>query len=147
VVASDLSQTVLTATENGYGKRTPIADYTRHGRGTQGTISIQTSARNGSVVAARLVSEDDEIMLITTGGVLIRTRVSEVREMGRVTQGVTLIDLDAGEKLAGLERVVEKDEDGAGGDIEAAGEEVAGDDVDVSEGEAGEQGSDEDGHD
>jgi DNA gyrase subunit A len=112
VVAADESKTVLTATENGYGKRTPVAEHPRHGRGTQGTIAIQTSARNGRVVAARLVDADDEIMLITTGGVLIRTRVSEIREMGRVTQGVTLIDLDKGERLAGLERVVEKEEDG-----------------------------------
>ena len=71
---------------------------------------------DGNVVAARLVDADDEIMLITTGGVLIRTRVSEIREMGRVTQGVTLIDLDDGERLAGLERVVEKDEDAGGPD-------------------------------
>lgn len=145
VVASDPTQTVLTATENGYGKRTPIADYTRHGRGTQGTISIQTTSRNGSVVAARLVSEDDEIMLITTGGVLIRTRVSEVREMGRVTQGVTLIDLDAGEKLAGLERVVEKDEEGAGGDVD--GDDIASDGIEASADDAGEQQPDQDGQD
>lgn len=112
VVAKDPSLTVLTATENGFGKRTPVGDYPRHGRGTQGTISIQTSERNGKVVAARLVSPTDEVMLITTGGVLIRTRVAEIREMGRVTQGVTLIGLDAGEKLAGLERVVETDEGG-----------------------------------
>ena len=116
VVADDPGKTVLTATEKGFGKRTPVGEYPRHGRGTQGTIAIQTSARNGNVVAARLVDADDEIMLITTGGVLIRTRVSEIREMGRVTQGVTLIDLDEGERLAGLERVVEKDEDAGGPD-------------------------------
>lgn len=116
VVAKDPTLTVLTATENGYGKRTPVGDYPRHGRGTQGTISIQTSERNGKVVAARLVSATDEVMLITTGGVLIRTRVAEIREMGRVTQGVTLIGLDTGEKLAGLERVVETDENGPEGD-------------------------------
>ena len=121
VVASDPAQTVLTATENGYGKRTPVADYPRHGRGTQGTISIQTSERNGNAVAARLVDVEDEIMLITTGGVLIRTRVSEVREMGRVTQGVTLIDLDEGEKLAGLERVVEKDVEGGAAELDEEG--------------------------
>ena len=105
--AADESKTVLTATENGYGKRTPITEYTRHGRGTQGMIAIQTSPRNGKVVAVRLVDSTDEVMLITTGGVLIRTRVAEIREMSRATQGVTLIDLDQGEKLAGLERVVE----------------------------------------
>ena len=107
LVADDETQSVLTATENGYGKRTLIGEYTRHGRGTQGMIAIQTSARNGKVVAATLVKPDDEIMLITTGGVLIRTRVAEIRGMGRSTQGVTLINLDEGEKLAGLEKLVE----------------------------------------
>jgi DNA gyrase subunit A len=102
---------VLTATENGYGKRTPIAEYTLHGRGTQGMIAIQCSDRNGKLLAAQLVSKEDEIMLITTGGVLIRTRVSEVREQGRSTQGVRLINLDDNEKLAGLEKIVETDDD------------------------------------
>ncbi len=111
LVAENEELTVLTATENGYGKRTPISEYTRHNRGTQGMIAINTSARNGKVVAAQLVKQDDEIMLITTGGILIRTRVSEIREMGRATQGVTLINLDQGEKLVGLERVVEADEE------------------------------------
>ena len=74
-------------------------------------IAIAASERNGKVVAARLVHDEDEIMLITTGGVLIRTRVSEIRELGRATQGVTLIALDAGEKLAGLEKVVETEDD------------------------------------
>ena len=110
LVAENEQQGVLTATENGYGKRTPVAEYTRHGRGTQGMIAIQTSERNGKVVAATLVDEKDEIMLITTGGVLIRTRVREIREMGRATQGVTLINLDKGEKLTGLEKVVESEE-------------------------------------
>jgi DNA gyrase subunit A len=112
VVADDETKTVLVATENGFGKRTPVAEFTRHGRGTQGMIAIQTSARNGKVVAARLVTPEDEVMLITTGGVLIRTRVAEIREMGRATQGVTLINLGDDEKLAGLERVVETDENG-----------------------------------
>ncbi|MEW6313605.1 MAG: DNA gyrase subunit A [Pseudomonadota bacterium] len=111
LVAADESQSVLTATENGYGKRTQIAEYTRHGRGTQGMIAIQTSARNGRVVAATLVSPSDEIMLITTGGVLIRTRVAEIREMSRATQGVTLINLGANEKLASLEKIIETDEE------------------------------------
>jgi DNA gyrase subunit A len=115
LTAGDEQLSVLTATANGYGKRTPIAEYTRHGRGTQGMIAIQCSERNGPLVAARLVSKDDEIMLITTGGVLIRTRVSEVREQGRSTQGVRLINLDEGEKLAGLERIVESDEDEVNG--------------------------------
>jgi len=112
VVADDETKTVLVATENGFGKRTPVAEFTRHGRGTQGMIAIQTSARNGKVVAARLVTPEDEVMLITTGGVLIRTRVAEIREMGRATQNVTLINLGDDEKLAGLERVVETDENG-----------------------------------
>jgi DNA gyrase subunit A len=107
----DKKISVLTATENGYGKRTPIADYTRHGRGTQGMIAIQCSDRNGKLLAAQLVTKDDEIMLITTGGVLIRTRVAEVREQGRSTQGVRLINLGEGEKLAGLQKIVEKDDD------------------------------------
>ncbi len=111
LVAENESQSVLTATENGYGKRTSIAEYTRHGRGTQGMIAIQTSERNGKVVAATLVSPEDEIMLITSGGVLIRTRVNEIREMSRSTQGVTLINLDEGEKLSGLQTIMDRDDE------------------------------------
>ncbi|MEI7530556.1 MAG: DNA gyrase subunit A [Betaproteobacteria bacterium] len=105
----NLPSSVLTATENGFGKRTPLAEYTRHGRGTKGMIAIQTSDRNGKVVAAALVSPEDQIMLITTGGVLVRTRVSEIREMGRSTQGVTLISVDDGTFLSGLQRIAESD--------------------------------------
>ena len=111
LVAENETQSVLTATEHGYGKRTSIVEYTRHGRGTQGMIAIQTSERNGKVVAATLVSTDDEIMLITSGGVLIRTRVKEIREMGRSTQGVTLINLDEGEKLSGLQTIMDRDDE------------------------------------
>ena len=111
LVAEDEQLSVLTATEHGYGKRTAITEYTRHGRGTQGMIAIQTSSRNGKVVAATLVRPEDEIMMITTGGVLIRTKVKQIREMGRSTQGVTLINLDAGQKLSGLQQVVESDEE------------------------------------
>ena len=111
LIADTDKQTVLVATENGYGKRTVLADFRHSGRGTQGVIAIATSARNGKVVAARLVNDDDEIMLITTGGVLIRTRVKEIRELGRATQGVTLINLGEGEKLSGLEKVVETDDE------------------------------------
>jgi DNA gyrase subunit A len=107
LVAEDENEFVLTATENGFGKRTSIVEYTRHARATQGMIAIQTSERNGRVVAAKLVKPDDEIMLMTTGGVLIRTRVKEIRAMSRSTQGVTLINLDKGEKLSGLEKVAE----------------------------------------
>ena len=112
LVAEDEEQSVLTATENGYGKRTPIVEHTRHGRGTKGMIAIQQTARNGRVVAASLVRPGDQVMLISTSGVLIRTKVSSIREMSRSTQGVTLINLDHGEKLAGLERVVETEDDG-----------------------------------
>ncbi|MEQ1533425.1 MAG: DNA gyrase subunit A [Sideroxydans sp.] len=111
LVAENEQQSVLTATENGYGKRTPIIEYTRHGRGTQGMMAIQTSERNGKVVAATLVQPEDEIMLIGTNGVLIRTRVKEIREMSRATQGVTLINLEKGEKLAGLSRIAETEEE------------------------------------
>ena len=109
LVAEDETQSVLTATENGYGKRTSIVEYTRHGRGTKGMIAIQQTERNGRVVAATLVRANDEIMLITDKGVLVRTRVSEIRELGRATQGVTLIALDNGTKLSGLQRIVEND--------------------------------------
>ncbi len=109
LVAEDESQSVLTASENGYGKRTSIVEYTRHGRGTKGMIAIQQSERNGKVVAATLVRPADEIMLITDKGVLVRTRVAEIRELGRATQGVTLIALDEGAKLIGLQRIVEND--------------------------------------
>jgi DNA gyrase subunit A len=109
LVAEDELQSVLTATENGFGKRTPIGEYTRHGRGTKGMIAIQQSERNGKIVAATLVHPDDEIMMITDKGVLVRTRVAEMRELGRATQGVTLIALDAGSKLSGLQRIVEND--------------------------------------
>jgi DNA gyrase subunit A len=109
LVAEDELQSVLTATENGFGKRTPIGEYTRHGRGTKGMIAIQQSERNGKIVAATLVHSDDEIMMITDKGVLVRTRVAEMRELGRATQGVTLIALDAGSKLSGLQRIVEND--------------------------------------
>ena len=111
LVAKDESRTVLTATENGYGKRTPISEYTKHGRGGQGLIAIQASERNGPLVGAVLVEDGDQVMLISTGGVLIRMAVAQIREQGRSTQGVTLIALGEGEKLAGMERIEEKDED------------------------------------
>ena len=120
LVAEDEQQSVLTATLNGYGKRTSITEYTRHGRGTKGMIAIQQSERNGKVVAATLVHADDEIMLITDKGVLVRTRVSEIRELGRATQGVTLIALDEGSKLSGLQRIVENDANLAASEPDAA---------------------------
>jgi DNA gyrase subunit A len=130
LVAEDETQSVLTATENGFGKRTSIVEYTRHGRGTKGMIAIQQSERNGKVVAATLVRPNDEIMLITDRGVLVRTRVSEVRELGRATQGVTLIALDDGSKLTGLQRIVENDANVENGDASADGGDAPADGTD-----------------
>jgi len=107
VISDDENKSILTATENGYGKRTKVAEFTAHSRGTQGVVAIQTSERNGKVVSATLVTESDEAMLITTGGVLIRTEIRQIREMGRSTQGVRLINLGNDEKLAGLVKVDE----------------------------------------
>ena len=107
LVSNSETLSVLTATEHGYGKRTPIAEYTRHGRGTRGMIAIQSSERNGKMVAAILVEPSDEIMLITNSGVLVRTRVAEIRERGRATQGVTLINVEDGDTLSGVQRIVE----------------------------------------
>ena len=134
LVAKDEELCVLTATENAYGKRTPVAEYTRHGRGTKGMIAIQTSDRNGKLVGACLVEESDEVMLISTGGVLIRTKVQDIRELGRATQGVTLINLDEGTWLAGIEKVAESEADEAAGDDalrdDAAGAQDAADETD-----------------
>ena len=102
---------VLTATENGFGKCTPVADYRRQGRAGQGIISIRTSERNGAVIGAQIVGENDELMLITDGGKLVRTRVNEVSVLGRNTQGVKLISLSEGERLAGLERIADDREE------------------------------------
>jgi len=139
VDANDIAipSSVLTATENGYGKRTPITEYTRHGRGTKGMIAIQTSERNGKVVAAALVSPEDQIMLITTGGVLVRTRVSEIREMGRATQGVTLINVDEGTRLSGLQRIAESDSDDEGDVDDAEGDASADPTADSNDDTAG----------
>lgn len=128
LVAESEEETVLVATENGYGKRTRLGDFRRSSRGTQGVMAIAASERNGKIVAAKLVTDADEVMLITTGGVLIRTRVAEIRELGRATQGVTLISLDAGERLSGLEKVAESegDTDAEAGDELADGEMLEG---------------------
>ncbi|MEY4014682.1 MAG: hypothetical protein RLZZ290_1546, partial [Pseudomonadota bacterium] len=107
IVAEDESAFVLTATQNGYGKRTLISEHTRHGRGTKGMIAIASSERNGKVVSACLVHESDEIMLITDRAVVVRTRVAEVRALGRATQGVTLISVDEGSSLVGVQRIAE----------------------------------------
>ncbi len=112
---------VLAVTENGYGKRTEVDEYPRHGRGGQGVISIQTSERNGRVIGAVQVENDHEIMLITDGGTLVRTRVEEISAVGRNTQGVKLISLQGTEKLVGVEK------------IESIGEVDAGDDLPVDD--------------
>jgi len=111
---------VLNITENGFGKRTAIREFTRHHRGGQGMIAIQTSERNGAVVAAVLVGDNDEIMLITDAGVLVRTRVEEIRELGRNTQGVTVIKLGPGEKVVGVDRIPYLEDEGDGDDPEPA---------------------------
>ena len=115
---------MLTATANGYGKRTPIADYSRKNKGGQGNIAINTGERNGDLVAATLVSETDDLMLITSGGVLIRTKVEQIRETGRAAAGVRLINLDEGETLVSLERVAEEAEDEASLESDAAENQV-----------------------
>ena len=124
-------RSVLTATENGYGKRTLLIEHTRHGRGTKGMIAIQSSERNGRMVAAILVEEGDEIMLITTGGVLVRTRVDEIREMGRATQGVTLIGVEEGDTLSRVQRVVGSDSPEV---LAAVGESAEGEAMEASDG-------------
>ena len=112
IIASD--SPVLTATENGYGKRTSADDYPVYGRGGQGVIAIQVTERNGEVVGAVPADDTDEVMLISGGGTLVRTRVNEISIMGRNTQGVRLISLVNGENLVGIERIVEdKDDDDA----------------------------------
>jgi DNA gyrase subunit A len=96
---------ILTATENGYGKRTPVDDFPVQGRGGQGVIAIQTTDRNGRTVGAIPVGEDDEIMLISSNGTLVRTGVSDISVMGRNTQGVRLIRVESGQRVVGLARI------------------------------------------
>lgn len=117
-------QQVLTATANGYGKRTPVEDYTRKGKGGQGIIAIDTGERNGELVAATLVNESDDLMLITSGGVLIRTKVEQIRETGRAAAGVRLINLDEGETLVSLERIAEPENDETEEGVETAAAEA-----------------------
>jgi DNA gyrase subunit A len=117
IIASE--GTVLNITENGYGKRTRLEEFTQHRRGGQGLIAIQTSERNGAVVGAVLVNDTDEIMLITDGGILVRTRVKEISVVGRNTQGVTVIRLDKGERVVGVDRIDGLgDEDDVEGDVD-----------------------------
>jgi DNA gyrase subunit A len=112
VIAVRREATILVATEHGYGKRSPISEYRITGRGGKGIISIQTTERNGSVVAALEVVADDEVMLITRGGIVIRTQVKGISEIGRNTQGVRLIGLEPGDQLIDVARVEESEEDG-----------------------------------
>jgi DNA gyrase subunit A len=130
IIADDYA--VLTATEKGFGKRTLVSEYPVHGRGGQGVISIQTTERNGPVVGAVLVSEEDEVMLITNGGTLIRTAANGISVLGRNTQGVKLISLGEEEKLVGLERIEEPELNGDG-EAEADDEAAA---ADAPEGDA-----------
>ena len=140
LVASDENVSVLTATENGFGKRTPIAEYTRHGRGTKGMIAIQTSERNGGLVGAALVTANDELMFISNSGVLIRTRAADISEMGRSTQGVTLISLDTGTKLAGVEKIGETDDETDSG-AESNGDGLSGANSEASQPPGNEDGN------
>jgi DNA gyrase subunit A len=112
VIAVRREASILVATEHGYGKRSPISEYRITGRGGKGIISIQTTERNGSVVAALEVVPDDEVMLITRGGIVIRMQVSGISEIGRNTQGVRLIGLEPGDQLIDVARVEESEEDG-----------------------------------
>ena len=96
---------VLTATENGYGKRTAVSDFPVQGRGGQGVIAIQTTKRNGRTVGAQIVADDDEIMLISSSGTLVRTPVDDISIQGRNTQGVRLIRVESGQRLVGLARI------------------------------------------
>jgi DNA gyrase subunit A len=139
IVASEGS--VLSVTENGYGKRTPVDQYPLQGRGGQGVVSIQTNERNGKLVGAVRVTEDDEIMLISDGGVLVRTAVKDISEMGRNTQGVRLIRLNDGEKLVEVESIASLNGENGDDNDEAPPVTLAemgftGDDVDQSANDA-----------
>ncbi len=101
--------TILTVTENGFGKRTPLEDYRVQKRGGQGVITIRTTARNGKVVRLAQVVDDDEVMLITDGGKVLRCRVSTISTMGRATQGVRVMHLNEGEKIVSMARLAERD--------------------------------------
>lgn len=127
---------VLCVTENGYGKRTDVSEYRLASRATQGVISIGVTERNGQVVTALIVNDEDEIMLITTGGILIRTKVSTIRETGRSAQGVKLIDLGKGEKLVDVTKVVEREDDGSADGMPTALEDGTEEDIQDSNNDA-----------
>ena len=115
LIVVDEQGMVLTASQHGYGKRTPVEDFPLHGRGGQGVIALQISERNGEMVGALQVKPDDEIMMISSSGTLVRTPVGEISIQGRNTQGVRLIRLDEGDRLVGLERIVADGTEGAEG--------------------------------
>jgi DNA gyrase subunit A len=128
---------ILTASERGYGKRTPAADYPRKGRGTQGVIALQTTARNGKLVGAIQLSDHHEVLLISDGGTLVRTRAAEISQVGRNTQGVTLIRLAADETLQAVERVdASLDDEAVVSEAEGAATDVVDVSADVSAGDA-----------
>jgi DNA gyrase subunit A len=113
LIIPDADGLILFASENGYGKLTPVEEFPRHGRGGQGVIAMQTSERNGRLVAATQVATTDELMLMSSSGTLVRTRAGEISLLGRNTQGVRLIRLDDGERLIGVEPVEPESEEGA----------------------------------
>jgi DNA gyrase subunit A len=124
LITLDEQGMVLTASENGYGKLTPVEDFPVHGRGGQGVIALQISDRNGHMVGAMQIKQDDEVMLISSGGTLVRTPVKDISVQGRNTQGVRLIRLDEGDRLVGLECIIAEGVEGVEGaeDIAEAGE-------------------------
>jgi DNA gyrase subunit A len=129
LIIADEGGAVLSVTEHGYGKRTEVGQYPLQGRGGQGVVSIQTNERNGRLVGAVRVTEEDEIMLISDGGILVRTAVSDISIMGRNTQGVRLIRLNDGEKLVEVERIDnlngDADDEDAGVEADSSLEESA----------------------
>jgi DNA gyrase subunit A len=120
LIIPDTNGLILTASENGYGKLTPAEEFPAHGRGGQGVIAIQTSERNGKLVAAAQIATTDELMLMSSSGTLVRTRASEISILGRNTQGVRLIRLDDGERLIGVEPVEPENGDNGEGDEASA---------------------------
>jgi len=133
--SEDQDSAVLTVTENGFGKRTSLSEYNAQGRGGQGVISIQTNERNGNAVGAVLVEESDEVMLITNGGTLVRTKVAEVSVIGRNTQGVKIIGVSKGEHLISVEKVDESEDEESSDDLELSSD-VSADDVESSSSES-----------
>ncbi|MET0983836.1 MAG: DNA gyrase subunit A [Steroidobacteraceae bacterium] len=114
---------ILTGSENGYGKLTEMAEFPLHGRGGQGVIALQTSERNGRMVAALKVRAEDELMLISSNGTLVRTPITDISIQGRNTQGVRLMRLDEGDRLVGMECVVMEETEGEGEDEPSTGDE------------------------